>query len=89
MPRKVRDFVLSALAILTLAGLLLATSPDLRERAVRMTTDPQFDFFRGAAAQAFASSFGIVQGYAGDNNYLFVFMIAACVFVVLMLKVIS
>ena len=38
---------------------------------------------------AAASSMAIAHGYADGHTYLFTFLVAACVFVVLMLKVIS
>ena len=87
--RKIREFVLSALALLVLSGMLLSISPRLRERATQMTSDREFDALSSTVTYAASSALGLLRGYAGDNTYLFTFLIAACVFVVLMLKVIS
>lgn len=87
--RKIRDLVVSALTLLVLFAMLLSISPRLRERAEQMASDRELNAVRSTVSYAAASALGLLQGYAGDNTYLFTFLIAACVFVVLMLKVIS
>jgi hypothetical protein len=88
VPKKVRDVVYTVVALTILAGLLMWVSPDLREEVTDSQADQQVAYVQAMAMHAFASTLGVVQGYAGDNNYLFVFMVAACVFVALMLRVI-
>ena len=63
--------------------------PRLREQTEQFASHPRWDAIGGTVAQTVVSGTTIVEGYAGDNTYLFWFLIAACVFVVLMLKVIS
>lgn len=87
--RKIRDLVLSAFALVVLFAMLLAINPRLRERAGQMVSDRELSSVRSTVSYAAASALGLLQGYAGDNAYLFTFLIAACVFVFLMLKVIS
>jgi hypothetical protein len=87
--RKIRDFVLSAIAIIALFAMLLSINPDLRERVTRLVSDRQFSVVSSAVTHVTGSAVDIAQGFAGDNTYLFAFLVAACVFFGLMLKVIS
>jgi len=87
--RKIRDLVVSGVTILVLCVILMAINPQLRERVTGLASDREFSGVRSAVSFAVSSTVGLVQGYAGDNTYLFTFFIAACVFVVLMLKVIA
>jgi hypothetical protein len=43
---------------------------------------------RGTVTHAAVSSLSVVHGYADGHSYLFTFLVAACLFVFLMLKVI-
>jgi hypothetical protein len=81
--------VLTVVTLLVLFAALVSINPRLRERTQQMAVDPQWESLRGTVVHAVVSSTSILHGYAGDNTYLFTFLVAACVFVVLMLKVIS
>lgn len=87
--RKIRDFVVTAIALIVLFAMLLSINPDLRERVTRMVTDGQVSGVPSTISYMAESGFAVAKGYAGDNTYLFTFLVAACVFFVLMLKVIS
>ena len=54
-----------------------------------MVSDREFAVVRSTISRAASSAFAVVQGYTGDNTYLVTFLVAACIFVVLMLKVIA
>ena len=77
------------MTLIVLAAGLVTIDPRLGERATQVVTDPQLQSARGTVQQVTGSAFMVVRGYAGDNTYLFTFLVAACCFVVLMLKVIS
>lgn len=89
VPRKIRDFVVTACALLALFAMLVSINPRLRERTAQMVSDREFEAVRSTVSQATFSVLSLVQGYAGDNAYLFTFLVAACIFFVLMQKVIS
>lgn len=84
--RKIRDFAVSAIALLALLGLLLSISPDLRERVTRLASDRQFGVVQTAVSHVATVAFGATRGFAGDNTYLFGFLVTACVFFLLMVK---
>ena len=79
----------TAIALVVLCGLLIAISPRLRERAAQVVAHPEWDVFEGKVMHVAVSSMALVHGYADGHTYLFTFLVAACVLVVLMLKVIS
>ncbi|RPI53946.1 MAG: hypothetical protein EHM55_12305 [Acidobacteria bacterium] len=81
--------MLTAATLLVLFGVLVAINPRLRERTQQMAADPQWDSLRGTVVHVVVSNTSLLHGYADHNAYLFTFLVAACVFVVLMLKVIS
>jgi hypothetical protein len=89
VPRKVGDFVAASLALAVLFVMLISISPQLRERTQQVVSNPQGSALRGTVTHAFVSGMAVVHGYAGDNTYMVTFLVAACVFTVLMLKVIS
>ena len=89
MSRKARDLVISIAALVVLTAGLVSLNPRLRERAAQIATDPQWESASGTVQQVAGSAVLMLRGYAGDNTYLFTFLVAACCFVVLMLKVIS
>lgn len=80
---------MTVIALLALFVMLISMNQDLRERAEQMAAHPDVDSLRGTVTHAIVSGMGVFQGYAGDNAYLFTFLVSACVLVVLMLKVIS
>ena len=88
MTRKIRDFVVTAIGLIVLCGILLSISPDLRERATRMVSDRQFGVVHSAVTHVATSAVETTKGFAGDNTYLFTYLIAGCVFFLLMLKVV-
>jgi hypothetical protein len=87
--RRIKDVVPSAIALVVLCGLLIAMSPRLRERAAEVAAHPEWDVMGGTVMHAATSGMAMVHGYADGHIYLFTFLVAACFFVVLMLKVIS
>ena len=89
VPRRLKDVVLTIVTLVVLFGTLVSINPRLREQTEQFASHPRWDAIGGTVAQTVVSGTTIVEGYAGDNTYLFWFLIAACVFVVLMLKVIS
>jgi hypothetical protein len=84
---RLRDVVVTGIALTVLITILLAINPQLREETAEVVFDAQFDTLRSVVNQVAASTFGTALGYAGDNTYLFTFLVAACVLVVLMVKV--
>jgi hypothetical protein len=89
VPRKFSDFVLTGLALVVLVGLLVAISPPLREQLQDIFLHSAWDVPAGIATNAAEAGFAVISDFAGDNGYLFSFLIAACVFFFLMLKVIT
>jgi hypothetical protein len=55
----------------------------------RLVSDLQFAVVQSAATHVASVAFQTTQNFAGDNTYLFTYLIAACVFFGLMLKVIT
>jgi hypothetical protein len=84
--RKIRDFAVSAIALLALFGMLLSINPDLRERVTRLVSDRQFVVVQSAVSHVATVAVQTTGGFAGDNSYLFGFLVAACIFFVLMVK---
>ncbi len=81
--------MLTVVTLLVLFAALASINPRLRERTQEIAVNPQWESLRGTVVHAVVSSTSIVHGYAGDNTYMVTFLVAACVFVVLMLKVIA
>jgi len=81
--------VFAAATMLVLFVMLVSINPSLRERTEAMAADPQLDSLHDTVVHTVVSSTSILHGYADHNTYLFSFLVAAVVFVVLMLKVIS
>jgi len=84
-----KDVVLTIATLVVLFGTLVSINPRLREQTEQFASHPRWDAIGGTVTQTLVSGTTIVQGYAGDNTYLFWFLVAACIFVVLMLKVIA
>ena len=81
--------MMTSLALLVLFALLVSFNPDLRDRVTQVVADPQGAAVHGLVTHAMSSGMAVIYGYAGDHTYLFTFLIAACMFTVLMLRVIS
>jgi len=77
------------MALLVLFAILVSINPRLRERTEQAVSNPQWESASGTITLAITSGMAVVHGYAGENTYLFTFLIAAVVFTVLMLKVIA
>jgi hypothetical protein len=89
VPRKLSDVALTGFAVIALIVLLVLISPPLREQVEHVFMESAWDVPYGMLSNTLQSGFAIVHDFAGDNTYLFTFLIAACVFFVLMIKVIS
>ena len=89
MPRRIKDLLFTVITLLVLAGMLVSINPNLRERLQLFVADPQWDTLADTAVHTILSAAFLAQGYADHHLYLFTFLVAACVFFVLMLKVIS
>lgn len=87
--RKISDLIVTSLALLVLFAMLISINPDLRERTRQFAADPQGSALQATITHGMMSGIAVIHGYAGDHTYLFTFLIAACLFTVLMLKVIS
>jgi hypothetical protein len=89
VPRKIRDLALTLVALVIVFGMLVSINPHLRERTMLLLEDPQWDSVRDTLVSSVMSGAIFAQGYADHHLYMVAFLIAACVFFVLMLKVIS
>jgi hypothetical protein len=89
VPRKLRDFALTIFTLLVLFGGLASISPRLREQTAQMMSEPGFSSLRGIATNAVVTGFSFVGDYADYHAYLVTFLVAACVFAVLMIRIIS
>jgi hypothetical protein len=89
VPRKIRDLGFTLIALVLLFGMLVSINPNLRERTKVIIEDPQLDSVRDTLVNSVMSGAFLAQGYADHHLYMVAFLIAACVFFVLMLKVIS
>ena len=70
-------------------GMLVSINPRLRERTQQFVAEPQWESVRNILVDSMVSSATFVHGYADHHVYLFTFLVAACIFFFLMLKVIS
>jgi hypothetical protein len=80
------------LTVVTLAVLfagLAAISPRLREQTAQMMSEPGLQTLRGMATTTAVTGFSFVGDYADYHAYLFTFLVAACVFAFLMIRIIS
>jgi len=78
----------TAIGLIVLCALLLSINPDLRERVTRMVSDRQFGVVHSSVTHVATVAIDTSHGFADDNTYLFGFLVAACLFFVLMVKVI-
>jgi hypothetical protein len=89
VPRKLSDFALTVVTLLVLFGGLASISPGLRQRSMQVLTEPGMSSLRSAFTGAVGVGFSFVGDYADYHTYLFSFLVAAVVFAVLMIRIIS
>jgi uncharacterized membrane protein len=87
--KKLRDLVITIATLLVLFGGLASINPRLREQTAQMVSEPGWATLRGMATDTFMTGFSFVHDYADFHTYLFSFLIAACVFAFLMIRIIS
>ena len=61
--RKIRDFVVTAIALIVLFAMLLSINPDLRERVSRMVTDGQVSGVPSTISYMTASAVALREGF--------------------------
>jgi lipoprotein signal peptidase len=89
VPRKLTDVLLTVATLVVLLGLIGTSSPALRQHLQELVANPQqWESIEGSVNHTVESGTGVLFGYATGHSYQFTFLVAACVFVVLMLKVI-
>ena len=95
LTRQFRDVVLSVTGLFLLAVMLLSLNPRLRERAIAYTTTMNAQSVAGPSGELEAHGFvrqtidtwiSMVVSFATQNTYLFVFLVAASVLFVAMIK---
>jgi hypothetical protein len=89
VPRKLSDFALTLVTLLVLFVGLASIHPGLRQRTTQVLTEPGMSSLRGALTGAVDAGFSVVGDYADYHTYLFSFLVAAVVFAVLMIRIIS
>jgi hypothetical protein len=89
VPRKLSDFALTVVTLLVLFGGLASINPGLRQRSMQVLTEPGMSSLRSAFTSAVGAGFSVVGDYADYHTYLFSFLVAAVVFAVLMIRIIS
>jgi hypothetical protein len=87
MPRQIRDLVVTMVVLLVLVVMLVSINPRLRERAGQLAGNGEaWGALTGALGHAVQSASGVVTSFAGDNQYMFAFLVVAGVLFVLMLR---
>ncbi len=81
--------MLSAVTLAVLFAGLASISPRLREQTAQMISEPGLQTLRGMVTNTVVTGFSFVGDYADFHVYLFTFLVAACVFAVLMIRIIS
>jgi hypothetical protein len=87
MNKRLRDIVIALAALAALLVMIVSINPRVRERAGEVTADMQWDTSSSAVQHVFESVMTVMTAYAGDNIYLFAFLVAACLLGVMMLRV--
>jgi hypothetical protein len=87
--RKLSDFALTVVTLLVLFGGLVSIHPGLRQQTVQMLSEPGMNSLRYAVTSVVVTGFSFVGDYADYHAYLFSFLVAAVVFAVLMIRIIS
>jgi hypothetical protein len=89
MPRKVRDLVGTILALVVLVGALTIFDTRVREGVSRFADEVARSGsqpFISKLSDATAPVVDIVRDFSADNTFLFTFLVAAVVLVVMMLR---
>ena len=89
VPRKLSDFVLTLVTLLVLFGGLASINPVLRQRTMQVLSEPGMSSLRSVFTGAVVTGFSFVGDYADYHTYLFSFLVAAVLFAVLMIRIIS
>jgi hypothetical protein len=90
MPKRIRDLAGTIAVLGALFGALILISPHVRDRAGQFAGNigrgDEWTRSQSMVSRAVRLVVDIVSNYAGDNTYLFSFMVMAVVFVILMLR---
>jgi hypothetical protein len=89
MKKKFRDTAIALAALSALLVIMVSINPRVRERAGEITgglTNQQWETGSTAVGHTFDTIMAVTSGYAGDNVYLFAFLVAACLLFVAMLR---
>ena len=86
MNKRFRETVIALIALGVLLGTLVSINPRVRERAGDVTSSMQWGTSSSAVQHTFSSIVTMMSSYAGDNVYLFTFLVAACCLFVLMVR---
>jgi hypothetical protein len=86
MNKRFRETVIALAALAILLVMMLSINPRVRERAGDVTSSMQWDTSSTVVQHTFDSVITMMTSYAGDNVYLFAFLVAACLLFVLMLR---
>lgn len=89
MSRRLRDLTLTICTLVVLFGLLVSSNTDLRQRTEQVVLNGQWDSVTGTLRNAIEAGSSMLFGYAGDHVYQFTYLVAAVLFFVLMIKVIT
>ena len=84
--RKVRDLAVTLAVLVVLFGMLMATNPRVRGQFAEMTKTAEGRESLGHVQNAAYAAIAIGSDYAGDNPFLFSFLVAAVVLFILMLR---
>ena len=89
MYRRIRDVVVTLVAVCVLFALLMAVNPQVRERMGQVSGDVQtqkWDSREGPVGTLVQTAVSTTSEYASDNPILFPFVAVAAVLFVLMLR---
>ncbi len=86
MNKRLRETVIALMALGVLLVTLVSINPRVRERAGDVTSSIQWDTSSSAVQHTVGSVVSVMSSYAGDNVYLFTFLVAACCLFALMLR---
>jgi hypothetical protein len=87
--RRLRDAAITVVVLLVLGGTLLTISPALRERVSLVTSGQGGDPLqapRQVVTKEMNATSATAIRYAGNNTYMVVFLIVACLLFLLMLR---
>ena len=89
MKKKLRDTAIAFAALTALLVMMVSINPRVRERAGEVTggmTNQQWETGSTVVSHTVDTIVSVTSGYAGDNIYLFAFLVAACLLFVAMLR---